>query len=203
MRRVVAWTAALGIALSAAYGFSRLVGPTPKEKRHSAGPLGTPASEATEAEGSMVQRGNEPRTPQLASARPQRRDPVRRDPVRRQEPVAAIPTSSAEQEPATQEALREEWSKGEVDEPATKKWSAHFKDALKLLEVDGALDGLSCKGSLCRLDFHFGTMAEAVRFQENAGMPERRKGVGVTVTDEGRVNVEVFMARDDTSAPAQ
>jgi hypothetical protein len=93
-------------------------------------------------------------------------------------------------------ALKAQWEAEQSDQEATDQLSAYVSDALHDLQVDGELDELVCKRTLCRLNMHFANVAQALKFQDAAGMQERRRDIGIMVAD-GVVDVEVLLARVD------
>jgi hypothetical protein len=66
--------------------------------------------------------------------------------------------------------------------------------------MGGAVDAVSCRQTLCRVNAHFSSFQDALRFQEEAGMPERRKSMELQIAD-GQVDVEVMFARGSEGEP--
>jgi hypothetical protein len=90
--------------------------------------------------------------------------------------------------------LAEKFESESADQAGTAELSRYLDDAFTDLDVDGAIDRLSCAETLCRVQAHFADLSQAMRFQDGAGMPERRKSIDMQVVD-GQVDVEVYLAR--------
>lgn len=91
--------------------------------------------------------------------------------------------------------LAARWEAEEPDPRATDDLMAHISGALNDLAVDGELDEITCRKTLCRVNVHFADMLQALRFESEAGMSSRREKIDVSVTD-GIVDVEVYLARE-------
>jgi hypothetical protein len=186
MRQKASWIAAASIALAATLASAWYV------RR----PVKVQYSSATETR--LPQTVVEPATTGASSpavlpptAAPHSLEPASAKPSKRESAaVAANPAPIAE-------VLRREWNESEVDRAASDKWTRHFSEALDELNIDGELSELQCTKTLCRIDFHFSNVAEALRFQSAAGIPERRRGIEITMTD-NQVDVEVLLAAGDT-----
>jgi hypothetical protein len=87
------------------------------------------------------------------------------------------------------------WDAEEPDQDATDELTKYFAQALGELGVDGELDELTCKRTLCRVNAHFADINQALKFEAAAGLVERRRAMNFSVTD-GVVDIEVFLARD-------
>ncbi len=92
------------------------------------------------------------------------------------------------------EALAQ-WVRESDDADATLDLNDHIEESLRDLELEGKLLGLSCRTTLCRLQMQFRTIVDAQRFSEQAGTPERRKRLDLTIDEEEGILVDAIVAR--------
>jgi hypothetical protein len=93
------------------------------------------------------------------------------------------------------EAMSARFAAEERDSTGSRQLADHFTQALNDLDLDGVIDELACAKTLCRVNLHFSDIGHALRFQQEAGMPELRKSMDLQLVDD-QLDVEVFLARD-------
>jgi hypothetical protein len=106
-----------------------------------------------------------------------------------------LPDTSTLQGSSGHDAVLAEFIAEERDTASSDALTRHFTDALNDLDVAGSIDELSCGRTLCKMNLHFASLPDALRFQQEAGMPERRTSIDVQLVDE-QIEVEVLLAKE-------
>lgn len=137
-----------------------------------------------------------PRPPAPAAPLRQTNQPATRAPAPVAPVAARVETSRVVSNVQKQqdEALAQ-WAREPDDANATLELNDHIEESLRDLELQGKLLGLSCRTSLCRLQMQFPTLADAQRFSQQAGTPERRKRLDVRIDEEEGFFVDAIVAR--------